>query len=516
MRTKKSIKNIVYNLTFTLITILLGFYSRAIFLKVFDADYLGITTTVSNIIGVLSLMELGVASAIGYSLYKYLNEKDYQKINELMKFIKITYMYIGLAILFLGTAGAFFIDNLIHTELDNSVIYMAYFFYLLSSVLSYFITYKQILATSDQSGYIITKVTGTIKIIKTIVQIMLILHYQNFMLWVILETVTNVLIYMIVNRKISNKYAWMNTGVAKSYKELIRENAAVITNMKNIFFHRFTAVILYQTDSILISALATASDVAVYANYMLIVSQLLLVLAQVFNSFTASIGNLIAEKNDEKSYYIFRQLFYFEFFIAACSAFILYKTVNPFISVWIGSEFLLSHFFVAVIVLNFFISSTRQTIISFKVGYGIFSDIYAPVVEGIINISFSIFLGLKFGSLGVVLGTLISCVCVVLTWHPYILFKRGFKLHTARYVSEYIKLISISAISMIASHFAISFFEMKVTNLFSFFIYLLLVSVIMGLVCFGLFLLTKPFREVLSRIFININKKFLLKGKSVS
>ncbi|BCD02274.1 hypothetical protein BC30048_5176 [Bacillus cereus] len=95
MRTKKSFINIIYNLSFNFINLFLGFFSRAIFLQIFNTDYLGLITIVTNIIGVVSLMELGVSAAIAYTLYSHLQDKNFKKINELMKFIKITYSIIG-------------------------------------------------------------------------------------------------------------------------------------------------------------------------------------------------------------------------------------------------------------------------------------------------------------------------------------------------------------------------------------------------------------------------------------
>jgi len=510
MRTKKSLINIIYNVIFSVITIVLGFISRTIFLSIFGAEYLGLTQVVINLISVISIMELGVAAAIGYALYQHLSDENYRKINELIKFIKISYSIVGLAVLVIGIGLSFFVPNIVKTNnISLTIIYLTYFLQLSVTVISYFLTYKQVLITADQKSYIITKISGTMKIIKTILQIVSIIVWENFIIWVALEVVFSLFIYILINKTINKNYQWLNVKIEKTYKQLIKENKSVLINLKNIMYHRLATVILQQTDSIIISLIINLRNVGIYSNYIMIYNQLLMLIGQVFYGFTASVGNLIAGKDDKHSYAIFKQLYVLEFFIGVCISYTLYKTINPFISLWVGDEYLLNSSFVLILALNFFLSTTRQIINSFKSGYGIFNDIYAPVVEGFLNISISIYLGNKFGLVGILFGTFSSLLIIIVFWQPYLVFKRGFKESIIKYVKQYILQLSVGLVSILIVEVISNLFSFKPSRSileFGFYGIYILFSICTVYFC-SLLLVSDPFRRVVKRVFMMLKLK---------
>ena len=75
MRTENSIKNIFSGFASNIVTSLLSFVSRTVFIKTIGKLYLGVNGLLSNVLGLLSLTELGIGLAINYSLYKPLAEK---------------------------------------------------------------------------------------------------------------------------------------------------------------------------------------------------------------------------------------------------------------------------------------------------------------------------------------------------------------------------------------------------------------------------------------------------------
>ena len=97
-RTKHSIKNIKYAIIGQFSGIIITFVARLIFIQTLGIEYLGLNSLFSNILSVLSLVELGIGSAIIFSLYKPLEENDQEKIKSLMMFYKKSYITIGLLI----------------------------------------------------------------------------------------------------------------------------------------------------------------------------------------------------------------------------------------------------------------------------------------------------------------------------------------------------------------------------------------------------------------------------------
>ena len=83
-RTVQSIKNARVSLFFSVLVLVLGFFSRKILIDCLGAEVLGLNTTATNLLGFLNLAELGISAAISYTLYTPLFQKDYETINEIV------------------------------------------------------------------------------------------------------------------------------------------------------------------------------------------------------------------------------------------------------------------------------------------------------------------------------------------------------------------------------------------------------------------------------------------------
>ena len=113
-RVKNSFKNIVVNNIYQFLNIILSFIIRTIFIKTLGENYLGLNGLFTNILSVLSLAELGVGTAMVYSMYKPISENNEEKLSELIGYYKILYRRIAIAILILGLI-VFFLSSLIHS-----------------------------------------------------------------------------------------------------------------------------------------------------------------------------------------------------------------------------------------------------------------------------------------------------------------------------------------------------------------------------------------------------------------
>lgn len=69
----------------------------------------------------------------------------------------------------------------------------------------------------------------------------------------------------------------------------------------------------------------------------------------------------------------------------------------------------------------------RTTIDEYKNGFGLFQDIWAPLVEGVINLGIALVGGYFLGIKGVLLGTVTSNIIIVYGWKPYYIFTKAFK-----------------------------------------------------------------------------------------
>jgi O-antigen/teichoic acid export membrane protein len=500
MRIQKSITNIFYNVIFSLTNLLLGFYSRAIFLRELSLDQLGLMTLATNFIGMLSLMELGVSAAIGYALYKSLREKDYTKINELLTLIRKVYLIVGMLILIFGLALTPLFYYLVGDYNNSLEIFVTYLLFLISTVFSYLYSYKHVLVTSDQNAYIITRVMGIARIVKTVIQIAIITQFASLYLWIVIEVTFTMIAYILINISINKNYRWLEINFSLSIKELLKRHSSVVRDIKNIIIHKLSGTVSTQSDSVVISIIGTTSAVAFYSNYYLVVNGVTTLMSQFFGGFTASIGNLITEKDRKKTLNIFFQLLYLELFIGVSIFSTFLFLINDFIGVWLGKGYIFPMSVVIIISLNLLIQLSRRTVDFFKDGFGIFHDIYAPLMQLIINLVISLILGFMFGIIGVYLGTLLSSLPILWIWRPYILFKQGFKVSFLIYIKKFLAAIIAGGISLTIAYLITSSIVMDVNNYIDLIIEFLIYTCIMLSVYFSLMCISSSFRELIKRI----------------
>lgn len=425
-RVKKTLLNARVNLIFYFLTLVLSFFSRKIFLDCLGANFIGLTGTLQNLLGFLNLAELGIGSAIGFVLYKPLYDHDEEKICEIISVMGYLYRWIGLIILAGGCILACFLPLIFpDTGFSLPLIYFAYFSFLTSSLIGYFINYRQNLLSADQRNYVVMGYYQTVLIVKTLIQLLLAYYTKSYFLWVAIELTFGIIYSFILNWRINRTYPWLRTEVLQG-RALLKKYPVVITKIKQMFIHRIGCAVQYQTRPLLIYSFVSLPMVAIYGNYNIIVDKLYQLLSNLLRGMNASVGNLIAEGNETKIQNVFWELFSARTIVYSTMAFSLYHLINPFIKLWLGEEYLFGLNIVGVIVAYILVDQYRDGIGIFLNGYGLVGDVWAPVVESVIYLAVSIVGGHYLGLFGVLLGPVVSSFIIMFIWKPYYLFTRGF------------------------------------------------------------------------------------------
>ena len=155
-RTTNSIRNSIIGALSQGCGIILNFVTRLFFVKYLNEEYLGVNGLFSNILTVLSLAELGVGTAIIYSLYKPVAEKEEKKIAALLNFYKTAYLIIGLFITVIGIALTPFLNLIIKDTPDIPELSVIYLLFLANTSCSYFFAYRRSIFSADQREYILS------------------------------------------------------------------------------------------------------------------------------------------------------------------------------------------------------------------------------------------------------------------------------------------------------------------------------------------------------------------------
>lgn len=299
MRLKNTLNNIAFGLGGTLITTLLGFISRTVFINTLGVTYLGVNGLMISVLSMLSLAELGVGTAITFSLYKPLAEKDTEKVNALMAFYKKFYRIIGLIIFALGLLFMLFLKYIVKDAHGISNLYLIYFIFLVDTSYTYFFSYKRTLITADQKAYLLVPFTTGFYSLMIGARIAVLILFQNYIIYLLIQLIVGLAENILINRYIDRKYTFLKD---KSEQRIPKSEMVVITkNVKAMFLHKLGDYAVNGTDNIIISAFVSVTVVGLYSNYLLVITAVNTFLLLIFDSATASFGNLIAQETRGKA-----------------------------------------------------------------------------------------------------------------------------------------------------------------------------------------------------------------------
>lgn len=456
-RVHKSILNAEVNLLFYFLSLFLTFFSRKIFLDNLGAEFIGLTGTLNNILGYLNLSELGISACIGYFLFKPIQTNSRKEIQDILSLLGYLYNWIG-SIIFAGAViiSLFFPLIFSNAELNLSIIYFAFYSFLGSSLIGYFINYRQILLSADQKNYLVAIYYQSANLVKLGLQIFLAHYYKNLYIWVAVEFLFGILGCIILNWKINREYPWLNVN-KKQGKALLKQYPEIITKTKQVFIHKIKDFVLVKSDELFIFLFVSLKMVAYYGNYMIIISKLISLFSAVTGSVGASIGNLVAEGNKERMLKVFWEYTTIQHTIAATLAFSLYAFLEPFVSHWLGSEYIMDNRILILLVAYIYITNSRNSVDSFNYAHGLYADVWSAWAELIINVSVTIICGLKWGIIGILIGKLASLIPIIVIWKPYYLFTAGFKISIRHYWQNVVRNYVISAFAIGTSLYLLQF-----------------------------------------------------------
>lgn len=435
MRVKSSMINIAAGLGNQLIITGLSFISRTVFISSLGIEYLGINGLFTNILAMLTLAEVGLGSSIMYSLYKPIAENDQSRIKILMKFYRDAYRVIASIVIVLGISLMPFLDLIIKdSEVNN--INLIYLIFLVNTVAPYLFVHKYSFLNVSQKGYIVTIVYSISSILSAILKIGILHYTQNYILYLIIDsfiTIVNSLILVII---VNKRYPYLKSKVTgkldNETKNGIRKNvkALVLQNIGNY--------LVFGTDNIIIASFVSVAAVGLYSNYNMLIEISRTFINQVFNNIYHSVGNLVAKETKDKVYRLYKVYRFLNFWLYSLITILLGILLEPFISLWLGPKFLMSNGILAVLLISFYERGMRNSISTVKTTAGIFhEDRFAPLVQAIINLVFSIVLVKNFGIFGVFLGTLISALAVPFWTTPYFVYKKVFNKTLIEYYKSY-------------------------------------------------------------------------------
>jgi len=456
-RTRNTIRNISAGLINRAICIVFPFLNRTVILRLLGAEFTGLSGLFASILGILNIAELGFNTAIVYSLYKPMAEKDEQKICLIVSLLRQIYIYVGIFVFVLGMAIMPFLKYLIHDGYPAQInLYALYFLYLINSAISYFMfSYKETLLIADQRKDISQNIRTIVEILRYTVQFLALIIFRNFYIYLIIAIVGTIVTNISIEVVTRKRYPYFH--LIKGSKKIPRDT---LTRVKGLFINRVCDTLRNGIDNIVISSMIGLTATAIYGNYYYIYSALYGVLLTIVNAMGASIGNSIALKSENENYKdLLKFSAIFSWIMGVCTA-CLVCIYQPFMSLWVGSDLLLSNENMFLFCIYFYAINMNNIRNQYISGTGMWWHLKkAYILETIGNLVLNIILAKWLGITGVLLATIITIFFFNYLFRNSVLFSTYFKNQNYKeYLMEQLFFAYMAIVASVIAYFVCDMF----------------------------------------------------------
>lgn len=386
-----------------------------------------------------------------------------KKVKQFLKLYKKFYLIVGIVVLGLGLALTPFVHLLINGTPNVSVnLQVVFLIILANTTISYFFAHRRALLYTSQRNDIESKINIIAHITSTVLQLLILFTIKDYYLYLAVGIFTtilnNFLVWFITQKKYSNYLGKPKGKLDFETKKSIRKNVLAMV------YHKIGGVIVFGTDSILISLILIngLDTLGKYSNYILITTYVGAIIALLIASIRGSVGNSIATQSAEENYKLREKLNFVFLWIVGFCAVCIFVLSEPFISVVLTksstTNLLLGNEIILLVSISFFITFSRYLTGVFLETAGLFHPWrISPIIESLINLVASILLGLWIGLPGIIIGTILSTVLMPLWVGPHVLNKYYFKKSTFVYMGKYLIYAGSAIVAGFVTWFVCSF-----------------------------------------------------------
>lgn len=401
---KKLRLNIIFSLLLQLTTIICGFILPRIILSYFGSTVNGLVSSISQLLSIVSFLELGVGAVVQSYLYRPLFERNEKLVNEIISsgnnFFKKIAVVLAAYIVLLSLIFPFKVIN----DFDWVFTFLLVLAIGINSFSQfYFGVVDKLFLNADQRGYIqyISQIIALI--INTILCVLFIKLGASIQLVKLTTSIIFLIRPLIIRIYVDKKY---------HIKRNVKYEVEPLSQKWNGIAQHISAVVLDNTDVVVLTLFSSLASVSIYSVYYLVVNGV----KGLFVSFTAGyqsyLGALFA-KNDKKETSFFFKKMEFLFNVVITFLFtITYILLIPFVKLYtsgINDLNYVNQLFSLLMVIAFALFCLRMPYhlaILAKSHYKETQSCY--IVSAIINIVISCATVRLFGLIGVAIGTIVG------------------------------------------------------------------------------------------------------------
>lgn len=452
-RTNNAIRNIIWGLFYKFVTLILPFINRTVMIYTLGLKYVGLGSLFSSILQVLSFAELGVGSALVYSMYKPLADGNHEKVSALLKLYKETYRIIGVIVFAFGLIMMPFLKYIIAADIPENVnLQVLFSIYLINNVVGYFLfSHQQSLLIAAQRIDITSKIGMSMQLVLGFTQVIILLTLENYYFYAIVFPIITLIsncATAIISKIVFPNYKCQGDIDLSEKKEIKKKVTGMISQ-------KIGGIILSSADTIIISSFLGLVPLALFQNYYLIITSLFGVLTVITQSIIAGVGNSIVTDSVEKNHRDFKRFNFIYTWIVGWFSICLACLYTPFMNLWVGKENTLSTGMTILFAMYFFIHKWCDILYVFQEACGIWWETrYIPLAAAVCNLIVNILLVQKIGLPGILISTIIAVLAIYDTGYASVLFRtyfdkidQGLSLYWKRQIIYFITVICAASIT---------------------------------------------------------------------
>ena len=429
MDRQKSRLNVSASIASRILLLAAAFVVRRLLIQYIGNDVNGLNKLYTDLIEMLAVAELGVGSAICYSMYKPIVEKNREKVAALYRLYQRLYRMIGVVVLFAGLLVMPFLREMIRDGSTLKVdIYLCFGLLLVSVVLTYLYGAKTSLIEAYKDNYMTTGILTLCRLIQYGLQAAVLIVFRSFPLFLACQILETLLAWgmteAVARRRHGDILALRVTVDRETKKEIVR-------NIRSMMMHRIGTVLVNTVDSVIISAFIGVAVLGKYSNYALIAGVMSGTISLFFTPLTSVIGHLCAVGNREEMKRHFDRFYFLNFSLGLLFFLGYYAVADQVVRLCFGAGLEVSGMVSFIITLDGFIKYMRKATLLFRDASGTFYyDRWKPIVEGITNLGLSLLFVRIFPEeyrvAGVIAATIITSLLICHIVDPYVVYRHVF------------------------------------------------------------------------------------------
>ncbi len=441
--TKIGVKTALSVVLIALVQGVLSFYRMSVLLTAYGDNVNGVVQAALQMSAYLILFQTGMSAAYQYKMYAPLSGGDFGQVSSLFSglqksMLRVTAKMLLVAVAVIPVYSALLLRQ--GVQYWDTLLILAAIGIRISA--PFFVTLpERCLIEIKEKKYIVILIEG-IKDIVTLVTEILLIRYTALPLSLIL--CVN-LIYLGLTKLIYTRLIKAYYGQSFNLKAAPQYVASVMT--KAVYAHQIASIATSNTDNVVLSLLNTLKNVTIYSAFATLISYPNVVIYRIIEGMRASLALKIT-RNDEDSYSAFKELLAFSYFCVCVFIPVFIRMANPFVSLWIGSQYLIPLLPLVLFALMLADYLIMPVVYAARDARGLYPESKNfAIAQAVVNVVLSIALAIPFGITGVLVGTVAASYLILQPFNFRLVYSHVF----SRKMTMYRELLAVALICVASS-----------------------------------------------------------------